>query len=1271
MKKLIFISILFMVLLVLPIVKPQELLIIDLNLADSNTASSTFVTVDSPQTFNINATTDAYFIVSFNGEVVNTGGVGGSTQAEWRLLLDGSEVLDKKSTLLDQLNPSTFLSITLLGFKEDISIGSHTIELQHLSSTESVTTRDISFIVNSNTLTNTSLTKTNSFDVPITNITNLTGLSSFTNVFESSLFNVSEVSDLILFANTNLSKINGNIEQLDYFYQVNDQQTPHFRFVVSNLGPERVAGNSFVFNDIPSGQHNISLFVQLIDLGGVPQTFIDGKILLTQGSNDNIQINLNTTTIENISNSSSGTFFNITSLELNVANNSDILSVVSGSFNRIGGGSRGQGAFRFLLENGSTSVLRESEIVTGNIPQNLFLTNVFEDFPQGITKVTLQQKNEVTGIEFTNITFTLIEVNDYSENIVIPPNRFQAAEDRTINDTPFLIKELNFIDSSTASATYVSIGTFGFNINISDTNANFFANLEAELTAVGPDGSGVADWRILIDGETVSEVTREFLDTSNGDIGSVVLFGQKQNLAVGSHTADLQHRVTNEQINSRDITFFVNQDTLSNNSRIKRDRFQFNISYSTSSFIEIGSGNFSTNIDQDILSFIDINISLPSGERQEFFYQLDGINTGQFKRLVNQLPENIHLSYSNLFNNVAAGSHTWRVFARNIPSTASTFTGQGNIAFVQTESDGLTLNSNSLLVEKQIDITDIFLEIARLELDVANQSDIAVLISGTFDTNTTPLTINRNTLIDFEIRTDAETSRRSINLLGSNGSDTGKRFYNFFFSDIFQNFNLGKNNISIFAKATPEKLNIINLTFTVFEVEDYDLSIQVPIFPIVSIISPGNNTRNNTHPINITFIASNDQATFLDCTLRNGSTIFDQGSFLNNVTGNLLLDTGLTDIDQTFDLEVICFDNGITFNLSSSAFLVNLTLDTVLPIIITIDPVGKFNKDIVDRISINALCNDDPIFRFNVTIFNSTNQIFSQVNNTPVGNELQISSSLDITDIGVGNYTVRHTCSDPHTKAAIPDYIMQKNTSANKLKWITPSGNEIEFKYSIPPKNPVQVLSYGSTKSNNDRYTFFYDLNATDDGTEYQWNFELENKRFPITYLPNSDFKGHFIMGDNWLDLEFNDPAATYNIFLNENNNYEIEITTQRTFLNFSSVGELNTAVVDTQFEIFFIKQVVDELSKVQCPTTTAGILTLWMIVALSVFFIWLAFRFTLGIVGILGSILLLVSSWFIAPCVAFFAFVLAFVALSLLVFFGLTGLGMFERNERSSSSFR
>lgn len=80
------------------------------------------------------------------------------------------------------------------------------------------------------------------------------------------------------------------------------------------------------------------------------------------------------------------------------------------------------------------------------------------------------------------------------------------------------------------------------------------------------------------------------------------------------------------------------------------------------------------------------------------------------------------------------------------------------------------------------------------------------------------------------------------------------------------------------------------------------------------------------------------------------------------------------------------------------------------------------------------------------------------------------------------------------------------------------------------------------------------------------------------------------------------------------------------------------------------------------CPSTTAGMMFLMLIVVISLFFIFIALMFNIGIIGVFGSIMLMVTSWYQSPCIHIFAYILTLFSLFLLIWFALFGLGFVNK---------
>lgn len=443
-------------------------------------------------------------------------------------------------------------------------------------------------------------------------------------------------------------------------------------------------------------------------------------------------------------------------------------------------------------------------------------------------------------------------------------------------------------------------------------------------------------------------------------------------------------------------------------------------------------------------------------------------------------------------------------------------------------------------------------------------------------------------------------------------------------------------------------------------------TIEVPKFndtisPILTLIEPENNTINNTFPLNITFAISDDTSSNVTCVLTNNTYIFDDKTF-NTGTNYLTLQyNNISELYQEFpNLNLSCYDNTNPFN-NSATMLLNYTIDKILPVITVYSPSDKsrFNKYTVSQININADCYDNNIYKFNITIKNLTNDVVATYESyDDVDGLITIDEILSISNLAQTNYTITHFCADQHTKKAIPDYIIRKSkdNDINSIKWTTPTGNEFELKC----RYDNGISSYGSYKSDdNSKYIFYFELNETGN-SEKEIECELENKKFPVTYLPNSPYPAHFIMENNWIDFVLDDLNAEYEVSLNKNNNYEIKIMTTLNELVFNSVGELNTQTVITEIEIYEVIPREDEYVLGTCPVETLPKALLFMFfIALSFVIIGMGYALKNGLIGTLGSILLMglgVYMWYCLAFVSIITMLLALVFLSFFIFRGISG---------------
>ena len=459
---------------------------------------------------------------------------------------------------------------------------------------------------------------------------------------------------------------------------------------------------------------------------------------------------------------------------------------------------------------------------------------------------------------------------------------------------------------------------------------------------------------------------------------------------------------------------------------------------------------------------------------------------------------------------------------------------------------------------------------------------------------------------------------------------------------------LGNYSVIAFANDTGGLFSIANGTFEVALVDQTD--------PVITLVSPDNNTRTNIIPLNITFTVTDNTAINLICVLGNTTEQFDEGLFTVSTNSNLTLAEGFTILDQAFpNLNITCFDNSLANN--SATLLLNYTLDTNPPIISIFSPVNNsiFNNNIVNSIQIAANCTDLPVFNLNITVSNSSDTIATFEDMSPVNNVVSIDDNLNILNLE-GDFTVTYTCADPHTNERISDWNVRKNNSDYEIKYLT-NGNEFRIKYL---QNDLTVNSFGSRKSDSDdRYEFYFNTNITESSTEYTYIFEVLSRKV-VHYFPDSKYKAHFITGNNWIDFELEDPKAEYVITKNSRGNYEVEVTTTLTNLNFKSTGELNIVTQFHNFNVFSSIMITDNIfDRRVCPVGSLSLVVMFIFMFILAFII-IALSFVIksgdlianGLMGTLGSILLLILSTFLYACILAVGIVMSGIAILLLSYF-------------------
>ena len=245
------------------------------------------------------------------------------------------------------------------------------------------------------------------------------------------------------------------------------------------------------------------------------------------------------------------------------------------------------------------------------------------------------------------------------------------------------------------------------------------------------------------------------------------------------------------------------------------------------------------------------------------------------------------------------------------------------------------------------------------------------------------------------------------------------------------------------------------------------------------------------------------------------------------------------------------------------------TLDTVIPTItiLTNNSWKTDNTTIISshlhNLTINVSFFDINLFQTLVNITNESDKsIFIRLNTSITGTTINVSEVVDISNLSIGNYTIKLVATDSHTASQISSYDVRGGI--NYFRYTTEEGNVIKIK-----SDNFNLFTKSTTKL-KDRYSFEFNYLFQED--TYTFTIESYNK---IQYIKDSDYNAHFVIigkngRGNWIDFENpNLDNKDYKITKIDDYTYEVEITANgiKSF-NFNSLGGLNTAEEHYKFQI-------------------------------------------------------------------------------------------------------
>ena len=327
--------------------------------------------------------------------------------------------------------------------------------------------------------------------------------------------------------------------------------------------------------------------------------------------------------------------------------------------------------------------------------------------------------------------------------------------------------------------------------------------------------------------------------------------------------------------------------------------------------------------------------------------------------------------------------------------------------------------------------------------------------------------------------------------------------------------------------------------------------------PVINITYPQNNTGISATFINFTVNSTDETSTSITCHLRNESSLLDDDTATSGALFNLTYISGKTTIQQKNYYNITCWDNDATNNNSASEYL-NITLDNVIPSITVTLPLNNTNIDkTFSNLTIDALCSDPNGARFNYSMINDIGTVVNSTQNNVAGSAMTLQHTVDLSDIPTGNYNLNFTCVDDHTYTDSRIDDVYKDELLKKLYYTAESRNDISIQFMESNLNLCDFSSYPLP----DREVFVYDFSCNKEVTgQNHYKFILRDNYGKLKYLPDSEYKGHFVTDDNFITF---DMEKAYYTVKKIGKDYEVMVWTYDTYLEFkNSIGGLNKQTV-------------------------------------------------------------------------------------------------------------
>lgn len=380
------------------------------------------------------------------------------------------------------------------------------------------------------------------------------------------------------------------------------------------------------------------------------------------------------------------------------------------------------------------------------------------------------------------------------------------------------------------------------------------------------------------------------------------------------------------------------------------------------------------------------------------------------------------------------------------------------------------------------------------------------------------------------------------------------------------------------------KIRVSDLNLNSSQVNSNTLSIN---YLNISLFTPENGSRfsdtNKAFTFNVTAgtpricsLFDNDTGSYRNVT--SISTILQNGN--NSVTHNSILE------NYSIAWNIECITQGGTRFFAPLNF--SLAIDRTNPIMSFTTPVRQ-NTTLLTTQSptFNSSCTDQGgLFEHQVNITNSTGQsIYLNLSTNLTGTQYNFTPTINFSNNATGVYRANYQCSDDHTASTIDDYDVAIDIDTGTIEFNTTEETIIGIDLTTSDLSIENV----TLTQEDDRYSFSYDYDTTTDDSlisipesdlitipdestdtqlyEHTYTYHLTSTK-PLIYRNNSRYNGHFVTGRNWID--FAGVEGNFTVFEN-NTGWYVQIDSNETSLNFSSIGGLNIVEENITFSYGFV----------------------------------------------------------------------------------------------------